>query len=91
MYPDRGACLAHGPPWNSFQVVDEVEVPHREVGANRTFGKIESSADASQGCHALIQCPFEKLYVKPARATGRQIVPHVAYEPGFAAPYFWKR
>ena len=46
-------------------VVDEVEVPYHEIGANREFGKIENSADASQGCHALIQCPFELQYVKP--------------------------
>ncbi|MFN2205333.1 MAG: hypothetical protein ACK2UT_05410, partial [Candidatus Promineifilaceae bacterium] len=81
----RGACLAHEPPRDYSPVVDEVEVPHREMGANRTFGKIERSADASQGCHTLIQCPFAKLAVKPARVTARQIGPHVAHEPGPAA------
>jgi hypothetical protein len=59
-------------------MVDEVEVPHREVGANRTFGKIERSADASQGCHALIQSPFEKHYSKQRQVTARQNVVHVA-------------
>ena len=59
-------------------VVDEVEVPYREMGANRRFGKIENSADASQGCHALIQCPFKLQYVKPWQVTVRQIVLSVA-------------
>ncbi len=42
------------------------------------LGKIERSADAFQGCHTLFLCPFEKLYDKPARATGRQNVERVA-------------
>ena len=46
------------------RVVDEVEVPHVMVGANRKFGKIERSADASQGCHTLIHCPFAKRNIK---------------------------
>jgi hypothetical protein len=40
--------------------VDEVEVPHRKVGVNRFAGKIERSAGASQDCHILIHCPFDK-------------------------------
>ena len=64
---DRGASKAQGPPikYVTVTVVDEVEVPHREMGANRKFGKIDRSADASQSRHALIQCPFELQYVKP--------------------------
>ena len=58
--------------------VDEVEVPHRKVGANRFAGKIERSAGASQDCHILIHCPFKKQYVKAERVTGRQIALHVA-------------
>jgi len=75
---DLGAFIAHGPPSIFTMVVDEVEVPHREVGANRRFGKIERSADASQGDHALIHSPFEKHYVKPPQVTARQSVLHVA-------------
>jgi len=54
--------------------VDEVEVPHREVGANRFAGKIERSAGASQDYHILILCPFDKQHVNTARVTFRQIV-----------------
>ena len=57
--------------------VDEVEVPHRKVGANRLAGKIERSAGASQDYHILIHCPFDKQHVKKDRVTGQQIVPHV--------------
>jgi hypothetical protein len=77
---DYGACIAQGPPSRFKVVVDEVEVPHREVGANRRFGKIERSADASQGGHALIHSPFEKHYVKPQQETARQFVLHVAIQ-----------
>jgi len=73
-----GACKAHGPPAEFISAVDEVEVSHRKVGANRRFGKIERSADASQGDHALIHSPFEKHYVKPPQVTARQSVLHVA-------------
>ena len=58
--------------------VDEVEVPHRKVGANRFAGKIERSADAFQDSHILIHCPFDKQHVKAERVTGRQIALHVA-------------
>jgi hypothetical protein len=50
-------------------MVDEVEVPHHKVGANRISGKIERSAGASQDCHILIHCPFDKLHVKTDRVT----------------------
>lgn len=53
-------------------MVDEVEVPHCEVGANRGSGKVERSADASQGCYTLILCPLMKVIVKPDRVTIRQ-------------------
>ena len=69
-------------------VVDEVEVPHHEMGANRKIGKIERSADASQGCHALIHCPFEKHYVKQRQVTARQIVVHVAFSSRLSANRF---
>lgn len=59
-------------------MVDEVEVPHCEVGANREFGKIERSADASQSSYTLIQRPFNKQNVKPWRATAGQNVLPVA-------------
>jgi hypothetical protein len=75
-----GACKAHGPPAEFISAVDEVEVSHRKVGANRRFGKIERSADASQGGHALIHSPFEKQYVKPTQVTARQNVLHVAIQ-----------
>jgi hypothetical protein len=75
-----GACKAHGPPAEFISAVDEVEVSHRKVGANRRFGKIERSADASQGGHSLIHSPFEKQYVKPTQVTARQNVLHVAIQ-----------
>lgn len=52
-----------------LSTVDEVEVPHCKVGANRITGKVERSADASQGYHTLILSPFGKQYVKLDRAT----------------------
>lgn len=63
---------------NKITAVDEVEVPHRQVGANRFAGKIERSAGASQESHILIHRPFDRQHVKATRVTGRQIVPHVA-------------
>jgi len=59
-------------------MVDEVEVPYRKVGANRFAGKVERSADASQGYHTLIHRPFEEQHVKKDRETGQQIVSLVA-------------
>ncbi len=55
--------------WKNL-TVDEVEVPHQKVGANRFAGKIERSAGASQDSHILIHPPFNKQHVKAERVTG---------------------
>ncbi|UCC52641.1 MAG: hypothetical protein JSV68_01475 [Anaerolineaceae bacterium] len=62
-----------------MSAVDEVEVPHHKVGANRFAGKIERSAGASQGCYTLIHCPFDKQNVKAIWVTSRQIFLQVAH------------
>ena len=51
--------------------VDEVEVPHVDVGANCYRRKIERSADASQDCHILIHCPFIQRYANAWQETAR--------------------
>ena len=63
-----GPSLGPGSAWTGFVAansVDEVKVPHREVGANRQSlpdaGKIERSAEAFQEYHFLTVCPFDEV------------------------------
>lgn len=63
-----GPSPGPGSAWAGFvsaNSVDEVKVPHREVGANRQSlpdaGKIERSAEAFQENHFLTVCPFDEV------------------------------